>query len=288
MTKEELIREKERFIYFCEKYPVKQGVRTDIKGEDRYNRYDIIMKNFSHIWPNTLSYIKHHVNIIYYHLKNDDSNLFFTRKLFHHKWKPVTLCNFVNDGYHKMDVENKFYDLLYNDSTATPKNVKNKIINYYKKKVGHLYVMKFESDSEYIPKTLVKKIGYSYDLQRRLKSISTWNPYTVVPIIYIVVEGYNDEEIERLVHQKFAPGNYKLELFLDEDNDMVDKVVDYVINLPDIRVKKIYTEEELRVKYKVKTKNTEVFVPSNYNKCVAQKLENDIYEKLKELNIPTI
>jgi hypothetical protein len=268
MTKEELSIERERFIYYYEKYPIKQGIRTDLNGGDAYNRFKLILDNFTHIWPNTITYISHNINKIYKHLKDDDDRLFFTRKLFHHKWKPVSLCKFVDVGYSKMDVENKFEDLLYNNEKISIKKTKELLSNYYKKNLGHLYVMKFESDSEYIPKTSVKKIGYSYDLQRRLKSISTWNPYTVVPMVYIIVEGYSDEEIERLVHQRFAPENYKLELFLDGDNKMVNEVIDFVSKLPNCKIKKMYTEKQLRLKYKIKTKTTDVFVPNYYVKRV--------------------
>lgn len=264
MTLEELRLQKKLFIDAYEKYPKKKGYRTDLKNQDKFNRSQQILSHLAHIWPNSNTYIGHHLEKIYNHLlkEKEDGKLFFSRKLFHHKWKPVTLIKFIEDGFLDMDVENKFEDMLYNDLTISVKKTKEILQNYYKKKIGHLYVMDLVSENEHIPELPVKKIGYTDNITRRLKANQTWLPYTIIPKIYIIVEGYHDYEIESLVHKKFEVSNIKLEMFLDLDNKLINEILDYVISLPNIKIKKIYTEEELIKKYRIKTNKKDVFIPN--------------------------
>jgi len=264
MTLEELKIQKKLFIETYEKYPKRQGYRGDLKGISKFNRSKQILSHLTHIWPNSNIYIGHNLEKIYNYLlkEKDDDKLFFSRKLFYHKWKPVTLIKFMEDGFLDMDVENKFEDLLYNDLTASVKKTKEALQNYYKKKIGHLYVMNLVSNNELIPELPVKKIGYSKNLTARLKSTQTWLPYTIIPITYIIVEGYYDSEIEALVHKKFVDSNIKLEMFLDLDNRLVNEILDYIVSLPNIKIKKIYTEKELIKKYKIKINKKDIFVPN--------------------------
>ena len=263
MTLEELKLHKKLFIDLYERYPKRPGVRSDLKNNDRYDRGTQILSHLTHIWPNSITYVVKQLDIIYNYLlkEKDDGKLFFSRKLFHHKWKPVTLIKFIEDGFLDMDVENKFEDILYNDITVSVDKTKKTLQNYYKKKIGHLYVMDLVSENEHVPELPVKKIGYTDNIKRRLKG-QTWMPYTIVPIMYIIVEGYHDYEIERLVHKKFVDNNIKLEMFLDLDNRLVNEILDYITTLPDIKITKIYTEEELIEKYKIKTNKKDLFIPN--------------------------
>ena len=188
MTLEELKIQKKLFIETYEKYPKRQGYRGDLKGISKFNRSKQILSHLTHIWPNSNIYIGHNLEKIYNYLlkEKDDDKLFFSRKLFYHKWKLGALIKFMEDGFLDMDVENKFEDLLYNDLTASVKKTKEALQNYYKKKIGHLYVMNLVSNNKLIPKLPVKKIGYSKNLTARLKSAQTWLPYTIVPITYII------------------------------------------------------------------------------------------------------
>lgn len=261
MTLEEIKKQKDLFIEVYQKYPKRQGNRSDLKNENRFNRADLIMSHFTHFWPNTVSYIGHHLDKIYQHLLKEDDKMFFSIKLFHHKWKPKSLINFVDQGFLEMDVENKFQEILYNDITYSVKKTKELLQDYYQKKMGHLYVMDLVSENEHIPNVPVKKIGYTYDIHQRIKSNQTWLPYTIVPMIYIIVEGYTDYEIENLVHKKFTDQNIKLEMFLDLDNRLINEILNFVTSLPNIKIKKIYTEKELIEMYKIKVGKKDVFVP---------------------------
>lgn len=262
MTLLEIKKEKELFISVCEKYQKYQGRRSDLDNDNKkYSRPELILRHFKHIWPNTTSYIAHHLDAIYDHLLKEDENMFFSIKLFYHKWKPVTLINFVNSGYLEMDVENKFYDMLYNDLTSTVKKTKEVLIEYYCNKIGHLYVVDLVNECKDLPDINVKKIGYSASLYKRIKAHQTWLPYTLVPKIYIIVEGYSDVEIELLVHNKFAEKRIKLEMFSDVDNLLTNQILDYITSLPNIKIREVITEEELRKICKIKINEKELFIP---------------------------
>jgi hypothetical protein len=249
MTKEELDIESNKFITLCEKYPKKQGSRTDLRNQDKYDRQKLIMDEFKNIWPHSVTYISHRIDKIYYYLKNDNEIGFFRKKLFDHKWKPVSLINFVKKGL--ADIDNK--DVLmeiYNDRNISARQATNKVNKCVKLiPTAYVYILKYWSNNKLLPSSNVKKIGWSENIVHRLKKLNTATPYNVTPLLYAKVVGLRSDELESLLHRKFSEYQIKLEWFVDPYDTLVNETIEFINTLEDYTVEFMYNEDEFFKKY---------------------------------------
>ena len=249
MTKEELDIEANKFLNLCEKYPKKQGSRTDLRNQDKYDRQKLIMSEFTNIWPHSVTYISHHIGKIYYYLKNDNEIGFFRKKLFDHKWKPVSLINFVKKGLADIDDKDVLMK-IYNDKNISARQATN-MVNKCVKLIptAYVYILKYWSNNKLLPTSNIKKIGWSENIIRRLKVLNTATPYNVTPILYAKVVGLRSDELESLLHKKFSDYKIKLEWFVDPYDRLLDETIEFINTLEDYTVEFMYNEDEFFKEY---------------------------------------
>ena len=113
-----------------ESNPKMQGSRTDLQKGKKYERGKVIMSHFTKYWSHYNKYIADQLDNIYHYIKNDSPDLFFTKMLFSHRWRPIILINFMKNGYYDMDKNNDdiIITKLYNEGKMSPNEVKKTLM----------------------------------------------------------------------------------------------------------------------------------------------------------------
>ena len=230
MTLEELQKENQRFIDIYESNPKMQGSRTDLQKGKKYERGKVIMSHFTKYWSHYNKYIADQLDNIYHYIKNDSPDLFFTKVLFSHRWRPIILINFMKNGYYDMDKNNDdiIITKLYNEGKMSPNEVKKIIVNHYQQNLTLLYFLKCRSSHPQLPDCGLVKLGITIDLETRLKTLNTASPYEVYVHKVWKVKGISSEVLEKMLHKYFSSKNVKFEWFLDSDGKLLTDLLAYV------------------------------------------------------------
>jgi hypothetical protein len=235
MTIEELNKERLYFIESIEMYPRMQGKRNDLAKKEKYDRGKMILSRMTKYWPHYGKYIADRIDDIHYYLVNDTPNLFFTKMLLVHKWRPLQLINFMKDGYYEMDLmrDDIVVSKVYENGHLSPYISRKKIIEHYQEGKTLLYFLKYESSHPDLTANPIKKIGVTNELTRRLVVLNTSCPFEISVEKAWFVRGVSAETLENRIHKKFSDRNVKGEWFTDLDGKLLDKMLKYVNTMED-------------------------------------------------------
>ena len=235
MNIEELNKERLYFIESIEMYPRMQGKRNDLHKKEKYDRGKMILSRMTKYWPHYGKYIADKIDDIHYQLINDTHDLFFTKMLLVHKWKPLQLIDFIKKGYYEMDLKRDdiLVSELYRNGNLSPVIARKQIINYYKVSKGILYFLKYDSTHPDLSSNPIKKIGITHNLSHRLRILNTSCPYDISVERTWFVKGVGVELIESRIHNKFSDRKVKGEWFTDFDGKLLTNLLEYVEGMED-------------------------------------------------------
>jgi len=238
MNLKELQKERLRFMEVCESNPKMQGTRNDILKNEKYDRGRVIMSHFTNHWPHYGKYIADQIDKIYDCMKNDTPELFFTKMLFTHRWRPIILINFIKEGHYEIDKQNDdiIISEVYEKGHKSPSEVRKMIIKHYQKDPTVLYFLKYRLVHRDLLESPIVRVGITKNLHQRVKTLNTASPYEIYTYKSWRVSGIELDLLERMIHKHFFSINVKLEWFSNSDGKLLDKVLDYVKTIKGVRL----------------------------------------------------